>query len=65
MNSVEQKLQRLSLPTANPSHSQIMFSVDQMGAGGSAIAAAASQAIAATQQVISDYFCKTLTDCLG
>ncbi|KAK7602079.1 hypothetical protein V9T40_009520 [Parthenolecanium corni] len=51
LNSVEQKLQRLSLPTANPSHSQIMFSVDQMGAGGSAIAAAASQAIAATQQM--------------
>ena len=51
MNSVENKFSRLSLPTNNPSHSQVMFSVEQMGAGGSAIAAAASQAIAATQQV--------------
>lgn len=32
-------------------HSQVIFNVDQMGAGGSAIAAAASQAIVATQQV--------------
>lgn len=32
-----------------------MFSVEQMGAGGSAIAAAASQAIAATQQVRLPY----------
>lgn len=51
VNVVEQKFQRLSLPANNPSHSQVMFSVEQMGAGGSAIAAAASQAIAATQQV--------------
>lgn len=55
LNAVEQKLQRLTLPTANSSHSQIMFSVDQMGAGGSAIAAAASQAIAATQQVFAHF----------
>lgn len=51
VNVVEQKFQRLALPSANPSHSQVMFNVEQMGAGGSAIAAAASQAIAATQQV--------------
>lgn len=51
INSVENKFSRLSLPTNNPSHSQVMFSVEQMGAGGSAIAAAASQAIAATQQM--------------
>ncbi|KAK7578001.1 hypothetical protein V9T40_010206 [Parthenolecanium corni] len=49
--NVEQKFQRLAIPTASPSHSQVMFSVEQMGAGGSAIAAAASQAIAATQQM--------------
>lgn len=52
INSVENKFSRLSLPANNPSHSQVhMFNVEQMGAGGSAIAAAASQAIAATQQV--------------
>ncbi|XKL59012.1 hypothetical protein PGB90_000028 [Kerria lacca] len=51
MNTVEQKFQRLSLPTSNPIHSQVMFNVEQMGAGGCAIAAAASQAIAATQQM--------------
>lgn len=52
VSSVEQKFQRLSLPATNASHSQVIFSVDQMGAGSSAIAAAASQAIVATQQVI-------------
>lgn len=52
VNAVEQKLQRLSLPGASPVHSQVIFNVEQMGAGGSAIAAAASQAIAATQQVL-------------
>ena len=52
VNSVEQKFQRLSLPASNSSHSQVIFNVEQMGAGGSAIAAAASQDIAATQQVI-------------
>lgn len=52
VNSVEQKFQRLSLPATNSSHSQVIFNVEQMGAGGSAIAAAASQAIAATQQVL-------------
>lgn len=51
VSAVEQKLQRLSLPGASPVHSQVIFNVEQMGAGGSAIAAAASQAIAATQQM--------------
>lgn len=51
VNAMENKFQRLSLPVNNPSHSQVIFNVEQMGAGGSAIAAAASQAIAATQQV--------------
>ncbi len=58
MNAVEQKFRGLSLPTSNPS--QVMFNVEQIGAGGSAIAAAASQAIAATQQVIVFCNCKLL-----
>lgn len=42
-------------PLPAPSQTAITYSLGHMGAGNNAIAAAASQAIAATQQVLSSY----------
>lgn len=50
-NHMEMKPPQISLPASIPSTSSVVFSMDQMSPGGSAIVAAASQAIVATQQV--------------
>lgn len=50
-NHMEMKPPQISLPASIPSTSSVVFSMDQMSPGGSAIVAAASQAIVATQQM--------------